>query len=111
MCLKILFILTKTDYYVKRIENFEHCYLYTTYLNDTTFFLKDGNSIVQLSEKFKLFSDFWGLKSNTTNCEIAGTDLLKGVQVAVCGMRCIDLRNEAIKILGIYFSHSQKNVF
>ena len=34
--------------------------------------------------------------------------MLKGVQVAVCGMKCIDLRNEAIKILGVYFSYNQK---
>ena len=28
--------------------------------------------------------------------------------MAVCGMKCIDLRNEAIKILGIYFPYHQK---
>ena len=34
--------------------------------------------------------------------------LLEGVQAAVCGMKCIDLRNAAIKILGVYFSYNQK---
>ena len=68
----------------------------------TTFFLKDENSIVHLFEKLKLFSDFSGLKpNNTTKCEVAGIGVLKGVQVAVCGMKCINLRNEAIKILGV----------
>ena len=33
---------------------------------------------------------------------------MKGVQAAVCGMKCIDSRNEAIKILGVYLSYSQK---
>ena len=33
---------------------------------------------------------------------------LEGVQVAVCGMRCIDLCNEAIKILGNYFSYNSR---
>ena len=33
---------------------------------------------------------------------------LKGVQVAFCGMKCIDLRKEAIKILDVYFSYNQK---
>ena len=28
--------------------------------------------------------------------------------MAVCGMKCIDLRNEAIKILGVYFLYNQK---
>ena len=57
------------------------------------FFLKDENSTVHLSEKVKLFSDFSGLKPNTTKCEITGTGALKGFQAAVCGMKCIDLRN------------------
>ena len=53
-----------------------------------------------------LFLFFPGLKPNLTKCEIAGIGAMKGVQVAVCGMRCIDLCNEAIKILGTYFSYN-----
>ena len=34
--------------------------------------------------------------------------MLKEDQGAVCGMRCTDLRNEAIKVLGIYFLYNQK---
>ena len=75
------------------------------YAEDTTIFLKE---IVHLSEKFKLFSDFSRLKPNTSNCEIAGIAVLKGVQTAICGMRYNYLRNEAIKIFGIYFSCNQK---
>ena len=75
------------------------------YAEDTTIFLKE---IVHLSEKFKLFSDFLRLKPNTSKCEIAGIAVLKGVQTAICGMRYNDLRNEAIKIFGIYFSWHQK---
>ena len=48
------------------------------------------------------------MKSSTSKCEVARIGVLKGVQVAVCGMKCIDLRNEAIKILGVYFSYNQK---
>ena len=33
---------------------------------------------------------------------------MKGVQVAVCGMKCTDLINETIKVLGAYFSYNQK---
>ena len=56
-------------------------------MQTTTFFLRYENSIVHLSEKLKLFSDFSGLKPNTTKCEVAGIGVLKGVQVAVCGMK------------------------
>ena len=86
---------------------FEYCYLYTAYADDTIFFLKDENSIVHPSEKFKLLFDFSGLKPNTTKCEISG-GVLKGVQAVACGMKCNDLRNEAIKILGVYFSNNRK---
>ena len=82
--------------------------LYTAYADDTTFFLTDENSIVHLSEKITLFSDFLGLKPNTTKCEIIGIAVLKWVQVATSGMEFIDLRNEAIKMLGVYFSYNQK---
>ena len=108
LCLEILFILIKKDPNFKRIEIFEYYYLYTAYADDKTFFLKDENSIVHLSEKLKLFSVFSALKPNTTKCEVAGIDVLKAVQVTVCGMKCTDLRNETIKILGVYFSYNQK---
>ena len=68
------------------------------------FFLKDAQSIENLVELFNTFSLFFGLKLDLTKFEIAGIGALKGVQVAVCGMKCIDLCNEAIKILDTYFS-------
>ena len=84
--------LIKNDPNIKGIEIFEYFYLYTAYADNTTFFLKDKNFIVDLSEKFKLFFDFSGLKPNTTKCEIGGIGVLKGVQVAVSGMKCTDLK-------------------
>ena len=57
-----------------------------------------------------LFSDFLGLKPDTTKCEIAGIGVLKGVQAAVYGMNCTDLRNQAIKILGVYVSYNKKKI-
>ena len=40
---------------IKGIEIFEHCFLYTACLDDTTFFLKDAQSIENLAEIFKTF--------------------------------------------------------
>ena len=50
-----------------------------------------------LVEIFNTFPLSFGLKPNLTIVA------LKGVQVALCGMRCIELCNETIKILGTYF--------
>ena len=35
---------------------------------------------------------------------MAGIGALKGIKVAVCVIKCIDLTKEAIKILGVFFS-------
>ena len=59
-------------------------------------------------DAFYLFSYFSGLKSNFSGLksEIAGMGALKGVQV--CGLRCVDLNNDTLKILGTHFSYNEK---
>ena len=108
LVLEILFLFIKKHPEIKSIEIFEHCFLYTAYANDTTFLLKDAQPIENLVEVFNTFSLFSILKPNLTKCKIAGIGALKGVQVAVCGMKCIDLCNEAIKILGTFFSYNSR---
>ena len=76
--LEILFISIKKHPEIKGIEIFEHCFLYTAYADDTTFFLKDAQSIENLVEIFNTFSLFSGLKPNLTKCKIAGIRALKG---------------------------------
>ena len=87
--LEILFLFTKKHPEIKGIEIFEHYFPYTAYADDTTFFLKDAQSIENLVEIFNTFSLFSGLKPNLTKCEIAGIGALKRVQVTVCGRRKI----------------------
>ena len=55
------------------------------------------------------FSNFSGLKLNKAKCEIAGIGVLNGVQVALCGMKCVNLNNETVTILGVHFSY-HKNI-
>ena len=38
---------------------------------------------------------------------MAGIGALNGVKVAICGIKCIDLTKEAIKILGVFFSYDK----
>ena len=38
---------------------------------------------------------------------MAGKGALNGVKVAICGIKCIDLTKEAIKILGVFFSYDK----
>ena len=64
--------------------------------------------VIELMNIFDTFSKFSGLKPNKSKCEIAGIGALKGVQVALCGMRFIDLVSNTVKILGIYCSFNDK---
>ena len=78
------------------MNNFKHEFLYTTYADDTTFFLKDRNSIIELMSELNTFSKFSGLKPNKTKCEIAGIGVLNGIQVPLCSMKCIQIHKNFI---------------
>ena len=59
-------------------------------------------------DAFCFFSCFSGLKPNFKKSELTVIRVLIGVQVAVCGLRCIDKKNSTLQILGIYFSYNEK---
>ena len=69
---------------------FDHEYLYTVYADDTTFFLEDISPINVVLKDLNSFSCFSGLRPNFTKCEIAEIGVLKSVNVALCGMKCLD---------------------
>ena len=47
-----------------------------------------------------MFFVFSGLNPNLKKSEITGIGALKDVQVAVCGLCCVYLNNDTLKILG-----------
>ena len=100
---EIFFILVKNNPKVKGLNFFKHEFLYTAYADDTTFFLKDRKSIIELMCELNTFPNFSGLKPNKTKCEIAGIGVPNGVQVALYGMKCVNLNNETVKILDVHF--------
>ena len=63
--------------------------------------------MILLTEVFHSFSLYSGLKPNKSKCEIAEIGTLKGVKVALCGMECINLNENTIKILGIHYSYDK----
>ena len=91
-----------------RLDIFDKTFLYTAYAEGTTFFLKDTKSVIELMNIFNTFSKFSGLKPNKSKCEISGIGALKGVQIAFCSMRCIDLVSNIVKISGIYYSYNDE---
>ena len=109
--LEVIFLNITQNNYIKGIKIFEKEFLYTAYADDTTFFLQNKNYVKILLETFHAFSLFSGLKPNKSKCETAGIGLLKGVNVALCGMECVDLKvdlkKDTFKILGIHYSYNQ----
>ena len=73
----------KSNPNIKDPNIFNHNYLYTSYVDDTTFFLNDQKSITELIKALKLFAKFSGLKPNILTCKVADIGSLKGVQIAV----------------------------
>ena len=59
-------------------------------------------------KSFKLFSKFFGLKPYILTCEVAAIGSLKGVKMAVCCIKCVSLKTETIKRLGIHSFYNQK---
>ena len=90
------------------INIFNHDFLYTAYADDTTFFLKDLDSVKNVSEMLNQFYMVSGLRPNFCKCEIAGIVSLKDAKVALCGLKSLDLTKESIKIFGVHISYNKK---
>ena len=54
------------------------------------------------------FSNYSGLKSNISKYEIAGIGTLKGIPVAVCGLKSVALTSDTVRILGVHFTYSKE---
>ena len=98
--LEVVFRIIKETSNIEGFEIFQEKFIYTAYAIDTAFFLKNTESVINLLEIFKHFSQFSGLKPNKSKCEIAGISVLELVKVAICGIRCVNLHEDTIKILG-----------
>ena len=58
-------------------------------------------------ETFSPFSQYFCLKLNYEKREIAGIGVLKSAKVAVCGMKCVHLCEDTIRITGVHFSYNK----
>ena len=84
----------KTNRNIKPQYIFGHDFLYTPYADETTFFIRKKNSVIRLLNVFD-------------TCKIKGIDNLKGVYVALCDLKFINLMNETVKIIGCHFSYNR----
>ena len=102
--MEVLFILIKHNKKIQGLDILSYRFLYSVYADDSTFFLRKIDSVIEVVRTFKEFSSFSDLSSNMSKCKIVGIGSLKGVETAVCGMKNIDLIKEVVKIIGISFA-------
>ena len=106
--LEILFLLAKSYPEVEGLTICNYSYSYSAYADDTTFFLQN---IISIKHMINIF--FWGVlfQIETKFLKIwnLGIAVFKGAQVAVCGMRFINLISNGLKRLNTHYSYSKKN--
>ena len=107
LVLEIVFFSVEESENFQGLTIFNNQFLYTAYAHDTTFFLSNKNPVTEVIQVFEHFSFFSGLKPNKSKFKIAGIGVLKRVQMALCGMECVNLKTNTIKILGIHFSYNR----
>ena len=88
---------------MKGLKIFRHEFLYIAYADDITFFLKENKYVLDLMTEFNTFQIFSRLKTTKTKWEISGIGVMNGVQVALCGMKCVNLNNEIVKTFDSQF--------
>ena len=66
LALEILFKLIKSKPEIKRLTIFGHCYLDSTYADDTTFFLQETISIKHIVDDFFIFFVFFWINTKLT---------------------------------------------
>ena len=106
--LEATFCVIKSNKNIKGLNIFNHEFLYIVYANYTTFFLKEKISVFEALNNSHKSSLVSGLSLNITKCEISSTDTLKGVNVAICDMKCLNLTKGIVEILGVKFSCNNK---
>ena len=55
LALEVLFLLIKTKPDIAGLTIFDRCYLYSAYVDDTTFFLRDTISMNNMVDSFQFF--------------------------------------------------------
>ena len=53
----------------------------------------------EMVNSFHIFPRFTELRLNLSICEIAGIGVLKCIKVVVCGIQCVDLVLDTVKII------------
>ena len=81
--MEILFTLIRQNKNINGINILGFEFKLTAYADDSSFFVKDLNSVKEICNTLGVFVKYSGLKINRSKNEIAGIGAMNGVQVAL----------------------------
>ena len=87
----------KTNQNVEGLDLCDYSFLYSAHADDTTFFLKNVKSVRELLDMIDYFSNYSRLYSNISKCETFNVGTLKGVHMAACVLKSVDLISDTLK--------------
>ena len=104
LVLEILGYMVKHNQNIKGIRVGEAEIKYSMFADDTTFFLKDSNSFLELKKTLSIFSKYSYLQVNYDKSEATVLGPPQKAILPNISCKWIDIHKDAIKILGVYFS-------
>ena len=74
--MEVVFIMVKNNKNIHGLDILG----FTSYADDTTFFIKNTSSVIEIFKTFEKCSEFSGLNVNKSKCEIAGIGVQNGAK-------------------------------
>jgi len=108
LVIEVFFQLVRSNSLIKGLQilGFEH--KFTSYADDSSFFLSDLSSVRELLKTFELFSKYSGLLLNKSKCELAGIGAKKDATgESMSELKNVNLTTDSVKILGIHYSYNR----
>ena len=105
--MEVLLTPIKYNEKIEGLDILNYRFLYSACADDSSFFLRNIDSVIEVTRTFKEFSSFSDLSPDMSKCEIVGIGSLKGVETTVCDMKNTDLTKDAVKIIEISFSYDK----
>ena len=108
LCLEILFIQIRSDSSIKGFKFNNTEIKLTAFADDTTFLVKDVQSLRRILKLSKTFEIFSSLKFNVEKCEACWIGRSRNKHTKPIQCKWISLIQSSIKILGAHFTYNKQ---
>ena len=108
LCLEIFFIQVRSDTSIRGFKYNGIEIKLTAFADDTTFLVRDTQSLRRMLNLAKYFQEYSSLKFNAEKCEACWIGRAKGQSSKPVQCKWINLNQNSIKILGAHFSYNKQ---